>query len=94
LHEPFLNSGWDTFLIAAPFIGLLLAGLFRLDALLAAPGRPSVPKSPAIGIDGNGRTFLSDPDGRRWYIPDSSNDPGVDGSRNRRHRVAAIMGIQ
>jgi hypothetical protein len=72
MQQPFLNSGWDTFLIAAPVIGLLMAGLFRLDTLLASPRRHTVPRLPAIGTDNDGRTFFSDPDGRPWYTPHQS----------------------
>lgn len=68
MQEPFPNSGWDAFLIAAPFIALLLAGLFRLDTLLAGPKTRAIPRQPSIGIDENGRRFLSDPDGRPWYF--------------------------
>jgi hypothetical protein len=66
VNEPFLNSGWGVFLVAAPFLGLLLFAFFRLDALLSAPGRRRR-ASPAIGLDGKGRSFLTDPDGRPWY---------------------------
>ena len=68
MHEPFLNSGWDVFLVVVPFIALLMAGLFRLDALLSASKRSGPPRLPAMGVDENGRTFLRDPDGRPWYF--------------------------
>jgi hypothetical protein len=67
-----LNSDWDTFLVAALFLCLLTAGLFRLDALLAASKRREVPRQPSIGIDENGRRFQSDPDGRTRYFPRNS----------------------
>ena len=31
MHETILNSGWDTFLVAAPFITLLAMSIFHLD---------------------------------------------------------------
>ena len=68
MQESFLNSGWDTFLIAAPFLALLLAGLFRIDTLLTGPRTRAVPRRPSIGIEENGRRYLSDPDGRPWYF--------------------------
>jgi hypothetical protein len=72
VHEPFLNSDWDTFLVAASFLALLLSGLFRLDALLAAPKLRGVSRQPSVGIDENGRKFLSDPDGRPRYFSRNS----------------------
>ena len=71
MHEPFLNSGWDMFLLAGSLISLLFLSLFRLDALLAAPKRHAY-RFPSAGIDEDGRRFLSDPDGRPWYLPDNS----------------------
>jgi len=67
MQEPFLNSGWDTLFVAAPFIGLILAGLLRLDSSLANPRRRHQRRYPSIGTDNNGRVFLSDPDGRPWF---------------------------
>jgi hypothetical protein len=66
MPEPFLNSGWTNFLVAACFLCLLLFVFFRLDAHLSGPRRRHQP-SPAAGIDKKGRHFLTDPDGRRWY---------------------------
>ena len=63
MPDSVLKSGLDTFLIAVPFVGVLFIGIFRLDAIIAAPKqavglrcRPSV-------VDKRG---LSDPDGRPW----------------------------
>ena len=66
MTEPFLNSGWDTFLAAAFCLGLLLFAFFRLDAHLSLPRRRR-PPSPVTGYDKKGRLFFTDPDGRPWY---------------------------
>jgi len=39
MHDTILSSGWDTVLFAIPFLGLLLAALFRLDGCFATPKR-------------------------------------------------------
>jgi hypothetical protein len=66
MHEPFLNSGWDTFFVAATFLGILLLAFFRLDAHLAMPRRRRATAS-AFGVSKRGRAFLTDPDGRPSY---------------------------
>lgn len=37
MRDLVLKSGWETFLFAVPFLGLLLAGLIRLDELISTP---------------------------------------------------------
>ncbi|MGB8831109.1 MAG: hypothetical protein WCC95_03080 [Candidatus Sulfotelmatobacter sp.] len=32
-----LQSGWETFLLAAPLVGMILVGVFRLDKLATNP---------------------------------------------------------
>jgi hypothetical protein len=32
-----LQSGWETFLLAAPIVGMVLIGVFRLDKLATNP---------------------------------------------------------
>lgn len=66
MHRLFLYSDLGALLVAAPFLALLLAGFFRLDALLSAP-RCNRPTAPATGFDRDGRIFFTDPDGRPWY---------------------------
>ena len=61
-----LQSGWGSFLVAIPCIGMLFFGLFRLDTLFAAPKHQSRRRRPASGTDENGHTLFSDPDGRPW----------------------------
>ncbi len=67
-----LQSGWETFLLAAPFVGLVLVGVFRLDEIAADPKRQHGRRPGLTGNDENGRLLLSDPDGRPWA---NSNDP-------------------
>ncbi|MEI9967351.1 MAG: hypothetical protein WDM87_01495 [Terracidiphilus sp.] len=72
-----LQSGWETFLLAAPFVGMVLVGVFRLDKLATNPdpGRRSQRKS----NDGNREVHLSDPNSRPWTNPRS---PAVTTSSN------------
>ncbi|MGB8031483.1 MAG: hypothetical protein WCF30_17670 [Terracidiphilus sp.] len=59
-----LQSGWETFLLAAPIVGMVLVGVFRLDEIATNPGRGQGPRLP--GNDENGNVLMSDPDGRSW----------------------------
>jgi hypothetical protein len=61
-----LQSGWETFLLAAPFVGMVLVGVFRLDEIAANPKRKRGRRPRLTGNDENGRLPLSDPDGRPW----------------------------
>jgi len=67
-----LQSGWETFLLAAPFVGMLLVGIFRLDAIAAAPRGKESPLRHRPGIDKQGRMVLTDPDGRPWTGAENS----------------------
>lgn len=66
MHDIALQSGWETFLLAAPLVGMVLVGIFRLDAIAASPERRAGAERPPSGVDENGRTLLSDPDGQPW----------------------------
>jgi hypothetical protein len=67
VHETILQSGWENFLLAVPFVGLVLVGLFRLDEIIASPKRARARKRPLSGgCDEDGHLILSDPDGRPW----------------------------
>ena len=68
MHEPFLNSGWVTFFMAAPGLVLLLVAFLRLDSLLSAPRRKRT-STPGFFVDNRGRTVFTDPDGRPWHSP-------------------------
>lgn len=72
MPDPILQSGWETFLLAIPLVGLLLVTLFRLDEMIASPKRGKAVPRPACGCDENGRVLLSDPDGRPWPVPGKS----------------------
>jgi len=69
MHDAILCSSRDTLLIAIPFLGMLLAGLFRLDELFAAPKKVGRQRRPPCGLDLDGRPILCDPDGRPWRTP-------------------------
>ena len=69
MHQLTINSGRDAFLIAIPFLFLMLLGLFRIDEVIAAPKRKKSERRTAglCGTDQSGRAVLRDPDGKRWY---------------------------
>ena len=66
MHDIALQSGWETFLLAAPFVGMVLVGVFRLDEIAANPNHQRGRRPSLTGNDENGRLLLSDPDGRQW----------------------------
>jgi hypothetical protein len=66
VQDTVLQSGWGNLLVAVPFVGILLVGLFRLDEIIASPRRHNAMNRPASGCDKNGNLLLSDPDGRPW----------------------------
>ena len=66
VHDSVLKSGLDTLLIAVPFVGALFIGMFRLDAVFAAPKQAAGMRRPPSGTDKHGRVLFSDPDGRPW----------------------------
>lgn len=68
MQDTILQSGWESFLVAVPCVGMLLVGIFRLDEIIASPNRRKAVKRPASGCDQNGRLVLSDPDGRPWGV--------------------------
>jgi len=72
LQDIALQSGWETFLLAAPFVGMVLVGVFRLDEIATAPKRKGDRRPRFASNDENGRLLLSDPDGRPWA---GSRDP-------------------
>jgi hypothetical protein len=57
-----LQSGWETFLLAAPIVGMILVGVFRLDQIATNPKSHSH-RPRLTGNDESGRTLLSDPGG-------------------------------
>jgi hypothetical protein len=69
VHDVILQSGLENFLVAVPFLGLLMVALFRLDEIIATPKRVKAVKRRVCGRDENGHLLLSDPDGRPWDAP-------------------------
>lgn len=66
VQETFLKSGWETTLVAIPFIGLLFLAVFGLDAVIGASKKKGKHRKPASGLDKDGTGLYADPDGRRW----------------------------
>lgn len=61
-----LQSGWESFLLAVPLVGMVLLGVFRLDAIAAAPKHEPDSRRPPSGVDKDGEMLLTDPDGHPW----------------------------
>jgi hypothetical protein len=58
--EDVVKSGWETYLLGIPLIGV-----FRLDELILKPkNKPRRQPRPPRGVDEDGREILSDPDGK------------------------------
>ena len=66
MQNVILQSGLESILVAVPFLGILLVGLFRLDEIIAAPKRARAVRRPVTGCDKHGHLLLTDPDGRSW----------------------------
>jgi len=72
VHEAVLKPGWETILVAVPFIFLLLFSYFKLDAVFTARKKPAMaPRSTITGLDKAGNPILCDPDGRPSHKPRS-----------------------
>jgi hypothetical protein len=88
LHDIALQSGWETFLLATPFVGMVLVGVFRLDEIATNSSRGQRPRFNGLSFNGsgfnendeNGRILLSDPDGRPDSKPWLDSRPGFDAS--------------
>jgi|HubBroStandDraft_5_1064220.scaffolds.fasta_scaffold41631_2 hypothetical protein len=84
-----LQSGWETFLLAAPLVGMILVGVFRLDQIATNPksnpghrtklAGPSLSSPSLSGIAKNGGTLLSHPNPSPW---NNSGGPAVTTSSN------------
>ncbi len=66
MQETFLKSGWETALVAIPFIGLLFFAVFGLDAVIGRSKKKDRRRKPPSGQGQNGTGFYSDPSGRQW----------------------------
>jgi hypothetical protein len=64
VHETVLNSGWQTGIVAVPFLFMLLAGVFRLDEVFVTQRQSVRTRRPAARIDQDGQPMMCDPDGR------------------------------
>jgi hypothetical protein len=72
-----LQSGWETFLLAAPLVGMVLVGVFRLDKLATNPDPSRRPRRNGNGE--NREVRLSDPNPSPWT---NSRGPAVTTSNN------------
>ncbi len=72
MHDTAGFSGWDTFVLMLPFIGMMAVGMFGLDEGLATSKGGKRCRRSFCGEDGQGRPLLSDPDGRPWQLPAST----------------------
>lgn len=57
---------WDTWALAIPFLVILGMALCGLDERLASSRRKPRADRSFCGVDRQGRSFLSDPDGSPW----------------------------
>jgi hypothetical protein len=57
-----LQSGWETFLLAAPLVGMILVGVFRLDQIATNPKSHGHLPRPTENNE-NGQILLSTPTG-------------------------------
>jgi hypothetical protein len=64
MHEIFLDAGWDTLLVAVPFLGLLAVAVFRLDETFTQSRHYRRNGRAPCGVDLDGEQILCDPDGR------------------------------
>jgi hypothetical protein len=72
-----LQSGWETFLLATPIVGMVLVGVFRLDKLATNPDSGQRPQRNRN--DENGGTLQSDSKQNPWTNP---SGPAVTTSSN------------
>lgn len=64
MHDSVLDAGWQTGVLAVPFISMLLAGVFHVDELFVAQKQRARKPWPSIRIGEDGKHMLCDPDGR------------------------------
>jgi hypothetical protein len=71
MHEVYLHSVSDTFLVAIPFIAIVAFAVFRLDALFATSkgsAGTAIRRRAGCGMDENGEPILVDPDGQTSVV--------------------------
>jgi len=59
--------GIDIVILAAPFLAMLGMAMLGLDERFAQAGRNPEGRRFFCEVDDQGRSFLSDPDGRLWF---------------------------
>lgn len=69
MQEILLDAGWDTLLVAIPFLFMLMVTVFRLDETFTQSRRHLRNGRPPCGVDLDGRPIFCDPDGRPWRTP-------------------------
>jgi hypothetical protein len=57
---------WDTFVLALPFLGVLVMAMFGLDERLGSPKLTTKRSRNFCEVDAKGGAMLSDPDGTLW----------------------------
>jgi hypothetical protein len=67
------RTGWDLFLFGVPLIALLVFGFFRLDEVFTARKGGARTRRPSSTAEGRKSRIGTDPDGRSWDEPDSSD---------------------
>lgn len=73
MHPEQVLTGWDTFLLMAPFSALLAAWMFRLDEIAATPRKKHRRAFSLTNL--NGRAAFTDPDGRPWKLAPKPSRP-------------------
>jgi hypothetical protein len=76
MNDFYLNSGLSTFVVAVPFVGILFAAVFRLDALFASSQPHTENHRGFCGVDESGDPIMSDPDGKPWREQPRRQHPG------------------
>lgn len=66
MQDEVLQSGWDAFVVAVPFLVIVAMAVFRLDVILAAPRTGTRLLRTIYGNDVQGQPVCCDPDGRPW----------------------------
>lgn len=63
-----LLSGWETFILMAPFAALLVLAVFGLDGQVGRRRRPTRRMRTFCELPPGGEALMRDPDGRPWTM--------------------------